>query len=56
MSAFVKVLQVHQALYEHSGGLIGHRLLGGMPTVFIGNLTGRAAVQIQTLGTFFHFL
>jgi deazaflavin-dependent oxidoreductase (nitroreductase family) len=32
--AGVKVLQVHQLIYERSGGRIGHRLLG-MPTLLL---------------------
>ncbi|RJQ79907.1 nitroreductase family deazaflavin-dependent oxidoreductase [Pseudonocardiaceae bacterium YIM PH 21723] len=42
MSVFLAVLRTHQWLYEHSGGLVGHRLLG-TPTLLlrtIGRRTG----------------
>ena len=37
--AFVAALKVHQGIYEHSRGLVGHRLLG-MPTLLL-RTTGR---------------
>ena len=41
--AFVASLKVHQLVYERSGGLIGHRLLG-MPTLLL-RTTGRRSGQ-----------
>ena len=32
---FVNVLRAHQWIYEHSGGLVGHRLLFGNPTLLL---------------------
>ena len=40
MSMLSKVLQVHEAIYKGTGGLIGHRVLGGMPTLLL-HSTGR---------------
>ncbi|MEU1526998.1 nitroreductase/quinone reductase family protein [Nocardia rhamnosiphila] len=40
---FVRALQAHQWLYETSGGLVGHRLLFGNPTLLlrtVGRKTG----------------
>lgn len=37
--AFVTTLKVHQSVYENTGGLLGHRLLG-MPTLLL-RTTGR---------------
>jgi deazaflavin-dependent oxidoreductase (nitroreductase family) len=34
------VLRVHEAVYKATGGLIGHRVLGGMPTLLL-HTTGR---------------
>ncbi len=44
--AFVASLKVHQLVYERSGGLIGHRLLG-MPTLLL-RTTGRRSGQTRT--------
>lgn len=38
--AFLKLLDVHQGVYETSRGLLGHRLLLGMPTLLL-RTTGR---------------
>lgn len=37
---FLKTLEVHQAVYIRSRGLLGHRLLAGMPTLLL-TTTGR---------------
>ncbi|WP_233532700.1 nitroreductase family deazaflavin-dependent oxidoreductase [Antrihabitans sp. YC2-6] len=53
MSAFVKILQVHQAVYERSGGWIGHRLLFGMPTLLlhtVGRKSGEPRTSALTYG------
>ncbi|MCW2854982.1 MAG: hypothetical protein JWR52_597 [Marmoricola sp.] len=44
--AFITVLKVHQGLYEHSRGLIGHRLLL-MPTLLL-RTTGRKSGLTRT--------
>ena len=44
--AFVTALKVHQGLYEHSRGLIGHRLLL-MPTLLL-RTTGRKSAKTRT--------
>ncbi len=44
--AFVTTLKVHQIVYERSGGLVGHRLLG-MPTLLL-RTTGRKSGQTRT--------
>ncbi|MGW1738869.1 nitroreductase family deazaflavin-dependent oxidoreductase [Nocardia sp. NPDC001965] len=48
---FVRVLQAHQWLYEQSGGLVGHRLLFGNPTLLlrtVGRKTGRERTAALT--------
>ncbi|KSU56547.1 nitroreductase family deazaflavin-dependent oxidoreductase [Gordonia sp. JH63] len=50
-SLFIRALQTHQWLYEHSGGLVGHRLLMGNPTLLlrtIGRRTGEARCNALT--------
>ncbi|MFL6090261.1 MAG: nitroreductase family deazaflavin-dependent oxidoreductase [Aeromicrobium sp.] len=44
--AFITTLKVHQALYENSHGLVGHRLLG-MPTLLL-RTTGRKSGLTRT--------
>ncbi|MFL6061869.1 MAG: nitroreductase/quinone reductase family protein [Marmoricola sp.] len=44
--AFVSLLKAHQAVYEHSGGLVGHRLLL-MPTLLL-RTTGRKSGKTRT--------
>lgn len=44
--AFVTTLKIHQGIYEHSRGLIGHRLLL-MPTLLL-RTTGRRSGQTRT--------
>lgn len=44
---FLKTLEVHQALYEKSRGVVGHRLLLGMPTLLL-RTTGRKTGQTRT--------
>lgn len=39
-SLFVNALKVHQSVYEHTHGLIGHRILLGMPALLL-RTTGR---------------
>jgi deazaflavin-dependent oxidoreductase (nitroreductase family) len=46
-AVFLKTLEVHQAIYERSGGLVGHRLLAGMPTLLL-RTTGRKSGLIRT--------
>lgn len=46
MSLFSLALKVHQALYERSGGLVGHRLLG-VPTLLL-RTTGARTGQTRT--------
>jgi F420H(2)-dependent quinone reductase len=40
MSVFSRILRTHQWIYEHTGGLLGHRLLFGNPTLLL-RTTGR---------------
>ena len=50
-SLFIRALQTHQWLYEHSGGLVGHRLLMGNRTLLlrtIGRRTGEARCNALT--------
>jgi F420H(2)-dependent quinone reductase len=45
------VLQAHEAVYKATGGLIGHRILGGMPTLLLhstGRRTGTERVNALT--------
>lgn len=52
-SLFVKTLQLHQALYERSGGWLGHRLLVGTKTLLlhsVGRRTGQPRVNALTYG------
>lgn len=44
---FVLLLRAHQAVYERSDGLVGHRLLFGVPTLLLRS-TGRRSGQIRT--------
>ncbi|WP_020172463.1 nitroreductase family deazaflavin-dependent oxidoreductase [Gordonia polyisoprenivorans] len=44
---FVTVLKAHQWIYQHSHGLIGHRLLMGNPTLLL-HMTGRKSGQPRT--------
>lgn len=44
---FLKTLQIHQLLYEKSGGRLGHRLLAGMPTLLL-RTTGRKSGLTRT--------
>ncbi|OQS16806.1 nitroreductase family deazaflavin-dependent oxidoreductase [Nocardia donostiensis] len=44
---FVKVLRAHQWVYERSGGLVGHRLLFGNPTLLL-RTVGRKTGQRRT--------
>jgi deazaflavin-dependent oxidoreductase (nitroreductase family) len=39
------VLQVHEAVYKGTGGLIGHRVLGGMPTLLLQTTGRRSGVE-----------
>ncbi|WP_068271220.1 nitroreductase/quinone reductase family protein [Aldersonia kunmingensis] len=52
-SLFVKTLEVHQAVYQHSGGWIGHRILLGIPTLLlrtVGRRTGKERTSALTYG------
>ncbi len=44
---FVDALKLHQAIYEHTHGLIGHRILLGMPALML-RTTGRKSGQTRT--------
>lgn len=44
---FVESLKVHQAVYEATRGLIGHRILLGMPALML-RTTGRRTGQTRT--------
>lgn len=44
---FLKTLDLHQAVYEKSHGVLGHRLLAGMPTLLL-RTTGRKTGQTRT--------
>lgn len=48
---FTTALRVHQAVYEKSGGLVGHRLLFGNPTLLlrtVGRKTGKPRTSALT--------
>ncbi|MCM6773546.1 nitroreductase family deazaflavin-dependent oxidoreductase [Nocardia sp. CDC159] len=47
MSLFANVLRVHQWVYEKSGGLVGHRILLGNPTLLL-RTVGRKTGQPRT--------
>ncbi|MFI5781915.1 nitroreductase family deazaflavin-dependent oxidoreductase [Nocardia sp. NPDC051570] len=47
MSLFANVLRVHQWVYEKSGGLVGHRILLGNPTLLL-HTVGRKTGQPRT--------
>jgi deazaflavin-dependent oxidoreductase (nitroreductase family) len=50
---FVKALQLHQFVYERSGGWVGHRLLFGMPTLLlhsVGRKSGKPRTSALTYG------
>jgi deazaflavin-dependent oxidoreductase (nitroreductase family) len=50
---FVNVLKVHQWVYENSGGVVGHRVLFGNPTLLlrtVGRKTGQARTSALTYG------
>ncbi|MFG1796458.1 nitroreductase/quinone reductase family protein [Nocardia sp. NPDC049149] len=52
-SVFPYVLKVHQWVYEHSGGLVGHRVLLGKPTLLlrtVGRKTGQQRTSALTYG------
>lgn len=52
-SAFGMMLRGHQWLYEHSDGLVGHRLLFGNPTLLlrtVGRKSGVERVSALTYG------
>ncbi|WP_039804874.1 nitroreductase/quinone reductase family protein [Nocardia araoensis] len=44
---FTKVLKAHQWVYENSGGLVGHRLLLGNPTLLL-RTVGRKSGEERT--------
>ncbi|GAA5073784.1 nitroreductase family deazaflavin-dependent oxidoreductase [Nocardia iowensis] len=50
---FANVLKAHQWVYEKSGGLVGHRLLFGNPTLLlrtVGRKTGQPRTSALTYG------
>ncbi|WP_330253537.1 nitroreductase family deazaflavin-dependent oxidoreductase [Nocardia sp. NBC_00565] len=53
VSVFGNVLKVHQWVYENSGGVVGHRLLFGNPTLLlrtVGRKSGQARTSALTYG------
>ncbi|WP_225728864.1 MULTISPECIES: nitroreductase family deazaflavin-dependent oxidoreductase [unclassified Nocardia] len=46
-NVFTNVLKAHQWVYENSGGLVGHRLLFGNPTLLL-RTVGRRSGQPRT--------
>jgi len=48
-SIFARVLRIHQWIYEHSNGALGHRLLFGNPTLLL-RTTGRRSGLPRTNG------
>ena len=44
---FVETLKVHQAVYERTRGLVGHRILLGMPALML-RTTGRRSGKTRT--------
>ncbi|WP_067823220.1 nitroreductase family deazaflavin-dependent oxidoreductase [Nocardia inohanensis] len=44
---FVNVLRAHQWIYENSGGVVGHRLLFGNPTLLL-RTVGRKTGKLRT--------
>jgi deazaflavin-dependent oxidoreductase (nitroreductase family) len=46
-SWFVKALQVHQSIYERSGGWLGHRMIVGTKTLLLRSV-GRRTGQLRT--------
>ncbi|MFQ6326059.1 nitroreductase family deazaflavin-dependent oxidoreductase [Nocardia sp. CWNU-33] len=52
-SVFENVLKVHQWVYENSGGVVGHRVLFGNPTLLlrtVGRKTGQERTSALTYG------
>jgi hypothetical protein len=47
MSLLGQVLNVHDKVYKATGGRIGHRVLGGMPTMLL-HTTGRKSAAERT--------
>jgi deazaflavin-dependent oxidoreductase (nitroreductase family) len=41
------MLRIHQAIYERTDGLIGHRVLGGLPSLLL-RTTGRKSGKTRT--------
>src|SRR4051812_37860634 len=39
------ILRIHEAVYKATGGLIGHRVLGGMPTLLLHTTGRRSGVE-----------
>lgn len=53
VNLFVTALRAHQWVYEHSGGIVGHRLLFGNPTLLlrtVGRRTGHSRTSALTYG------
>jgi F420H(2)-dependent quinone reductase len=46
---FPRILRIHQWIYEHTDGLLGHRLLFGNPTLLL-RTTGRRTGLPRTTG------
>lgn len=47
LDLFLGTLKAHQAIYERTGGLLGHRLLAGLPTLLL-RTTGRRTGLTRT--------
>jgi deazaflavin-dependent oxidoreductase (nitroreductase family) len=51
-NAFATMLRTHQWLYERSDGLVGHRLLLGMPTLLLRTVGRRSGLERVTALTY----
>lgn len=51
MSVFSGILRIHQAIYEKTGGVVGHRILG-VPTLLL-RTTGRKSGRTRTNALFY---
>lgn len=45
---FLGALKAHQAIYEHSRGLVGHRLLLGLPTLLLRTIGRKSGLTRTT--------
>jgi deazaflavin-dependent oxidoreductase (nitroreductase family) len=49
---FPRILRTHQRIYEHTGGLLGHRLLFGNPTLLLCTTGRRTGLPRTTALTY----